>query len=42
MTQTEYYTNLLVFTLNLAGLAIAIGLGATLVWYYWCFARFFK
>lgn len=42
MTQAEYYTTLLVFTLNLAGTAIAVGLGAALVWYFWTFARYFK
>ena len=42
MTQYEYYATLLAFTLNLAGIAISIGLGAALIWYYWCFARFFK
>ena len=42
MTQFEYYTTLLAFILNLAGVAIAVGLGAALIWHYWCFARFFK
>lgn len=42
MSQYEYYTTLLAFILNLAGLAISIGLGAALIWYYWNFARFFE
>ena len=42
MTQTEYYTTLLAFILNLAGVAISIGLGCALVWYWWNFGRFFR
>ena len=42
MGQYEYYTTLLAFILNLVGTSIAIGLGAALIWYCWCFARFFK
>lgn len=42
MSQADYYVNLLAFSLNLAGLAISVGLGAALAWYWWNFIRYFR
>ena len=42
MTQAEYYTTLLTFVLQAAGLAISVGFAATLIWYWWAFGRYFK
>ena len=42
MTQTEYYTNILVFSIQATGLAVAVGLAAALIWYWWAFGRYFK